>query len=505
MFENVSTMLRCIITLCIICIIMSITYSTVSKEGFFSPDKKKVPGKTVWLLWFDGWDNAPWIARQVRKSWEQLNPEWNIELVDEQNLGEYVTIPYIHMDFLQPAARSDIIRLYLLTEHGGVWADATMLCMIPLDRWVYPALENSGFWMYHGRDWGAGPASWFMISLRNSYIISTWKNACDKFWQSSPPPPRDYDYYWMDALFTNLLESDSQFAYEWSHVPYLWCEATGQAHMLNGKCQDNTPELKHILEYNPPYAVKLTRHGLEFNNLEETSEDIKDSNVVAAISYALEQKHAPYPLHTMETVPNPLTFAASVMITADCNMPAEVNVLNEYCTTNDIQLIVYDKCNFCKGIPSNIYCRPLTNHGREGQTFIHFVIQHYNNLPNKIIFMPSNIYKHDRLDRLKNFVANNHVCDTNTLEGLEDFLLDFYEGKPMKIADTRPFKAWYDKYIGTWLSNDNGPCWNGLMVTSRERILRHPKRFYINVIDQINHTDSMEAVHFVERSMMSIF
>ena len=35
-----------------------------------------------------------------------------------------------------------MIRLELLAEHGGVWADATMLCLRPLDSWIAHALPE---------------------------------------------------------------------------------------------------------------------------------------------------------------------------------------------------------------------------------------------------------------------------------------------------------------------------------------------------------------------------
>ena len=50
---------------------------------------------------------------------------------------------------------------------GGVWADATMLCMQPLDNWVYEKVEPAGMWMYHGPGAGMpkeiGPEIWFIV------------------------------------------------------------------------------------------------------------------------------------------------------------------------------------------------------------------------------------------------------------------------------------------------------------------------------------------------------
>jgi hypothetical protein len=111
-----------------------------------------VPPKTVWLLWLSGWHGAavPWLVLQVAHSWRFHNPGWHVELVSADNLHEFVRIPYIHQPHIKEQAKSDIIRLHLLAQHGGVWADATVLCLQPLDHWLYDMLAPARFWMYHG-------------------------------------------------------------------------------------------------------------------------------------------------------------------------------------------------------------------------------------------------------------------------------------------------------------------------------------------------------------------
>ena len=116
-------------------------------EGFQNPEINK----TIWLLWLQGWDKAPWLPHQIKRSWEVKNPDWNVRLITRDNLKDYVTdIDYVYQDSISPQAKSDIIRLSLLKNHGGVWADATLLCMQPLDNWVNDAIAPSNFWMYHG-------------------------------------------------------------------------------------------------------------------------------------------------------------------------------------------------------------------------------------------------------------------------------------------------------------------------------------------------------------------
>ena len=45
--------------------------------------------KTIWLLWLQGWDNAPWLVKEVAKSWQLNNPDWKIRLLTNQNIKFY--------------------------------------------------------------------------------------------------------------------------------------------------------------------------------------------------------------------------------------------------------------------------------------------------------------------------------------------------------------------------------------------------------------------------------
>ena len=239
--------------------------------------------KTIWLLWLDGWERAPWIVQRVRESWESLNPAWTVQLLDENNIAEFVTIVNRPQS---AAAFSDIIRLSLLAKYGGVWADATMLCMVPLDFWMHDTTNEAGVWMYHGRGGGEGPASWFIIASLESYIMAKWKEKADEYWTNRSVP---HDYFWMHRLFKELYDDDEKFRSLWKSVPYIWCDAFGQAHMLATRVMSYDANLVAVLRNQPPYAVKLSHHG--FNHTVE-------SNGKAAIYSAMQPRES-WPFHEM--------------------------------------------------------------------------------------------------------------------------------------------------------------------------------------------------------------
>jgi hypothetical protein len=218
--------------------------------------------KNIFILWLQGWENAMWLNKQVAESWEINNPEWKIHYIDFNNLKDYVSdIDYIYdtNKNISPQAKSDIIRLSLLKNYGGVWADATMLCMQPLEHWVNEAIIPSDFWMYHGHGAGmnkeTGPASWFIISKKDSYIINKWKESCDNYWKNNNSA---HAYFWMDILFKNLFNNDDKFKELWSKVPYLYCEDDGQSHTLaHYRMENDTPFIKQLFLERPPYALKF--------------------------------------------------------------------------------------------------------------------------------------------------------------------------------------------------------------------------------------------------------
>ena len=257
---------------------------------------EKMLNKTIWLLWLQGWDTAPWLVKQVAESWEINNPDWNIEYVTLDNLHKYVhDIDYFYdkTKKIEPPAQSDIIRLSLLKNHGGVWADATMLCMQPLSPWAQEAVKDAGLWMYHGNGGGmdakSGPASWFMMSEKDSLIINKWKNECDEYWNNRTNID---SYFWLDGLFRKLFESDVEFKNKWDLSPHLYCESRGQAHSLYYRIGSvnwlslislNSPNLKKIFLEKPPYALKLSWKEWQEKFPDISSAECKNSNGYYAI------------------------------------------------------------------------------------------------------------------------------------------------------------------------------------------------------------------------------
>src|ERR1700733_10439169 len=106
--------------------------------------------KTIWSCWFQGRRNAPDLVKRCLASWETLKPGWDFRCLDAETTGRYVDLGE-HVDLqsqtITAASLSDILRVLLLHEYGGVWVDATLYCNVPLDEWL-PLAACTGFFAF---------------------------------------------------------------------------------------------------------------------------------------------------------------------------------------------------------------------------------------------------------------------------------------------------------------------------------------------------------------------
>lgn len=191
---------------------------------------------------------------------------------------------------------------------------------------------------------------------------------------------------------------------------------------------------------------------------------------------------------------------STVVVMSTCGNADDVSRVQDVCTRRGFDLVVYDKCNECKDSQK---CTILPNVGREQGTWLRYVIDNWPNFPRKILFLPSPIDKYDRLTRGLTMVDNDHSGDE--IGQWEDFTLDSWNGTVLIPAETRPFKAWYEKHVGPWNPKTPDVYYNGVMETTRDRILSKSKEFYKNLHDQVSVGTNTEVGHYLERSMGSVF
>jgi hypothetical protein len=219
------------------------------------PDSAASMPKTIWFLWLQGLENAPYVVRKCHESWVARNPGWRVVSLDEATLPAAASADYAggNIGRLSRQHKSDLLRLDLLAHHGGVWADATCFCMQPLDDWLLPRME-SGFFAFDRPRPNRIISNWFLAAAPGNVLaarmfdrmLAHWGDhrfrndqlrllvrALTRLLSRSPrahgwwfsPVLRDWlavsPYFAFMYMFEKLVREDPECARTWSSTPKL--------------------------------------------------------------------------------------------------------------------------------------------------------------------------------------------------------------------------------------------------------------------------------------------
>lgn len=237
----------------------------VPPEGF---------NRTVYMLWLQGFDHAPEVVRECRKSWLHYNAHsWNFVFLDNTTLPHYLPSSLLHRLMpnratMSPNHVSNIIRLLLLEIYGGLWADATLFCTRPLDDWLIPNIQE-GFFAFAKPTANRMLSNWFLYGSRQNYIVRKWLNATVTYHATHPV---DDVYFIQHQLFGDLFRSDSLFRSMWKRVPPVSAKHEGP-HMLmeEGYFEQLSPQVKTQIDSHSSPLYKLTWKEYVFNRTGHTT------------------------------------------------------------------------------------------------------------------------------------------------------------------------------------------------------------------------------------------
>jgi hypothetical protein len=231
--------------------------------------------KTIWLLWFQGIEAAPFVVKKCYESWIRHNPTWKVILLDENNLTNYY---FTELPKIAPQAQSDIIRINLLATYGGIWVDATCFCMKPLDMWIDRYL-TTGFFAFNKPGPDRMISSWFLACSKNNYIATVYQNEVNRYWQINKRLTLIENSYWkVLGRYLATRPTKIWFGFFTTQIlciyPYFWF------HYLFEKIYRNDRKVKEIWDNTTKISADLP-HALQFSGLlnplnEEVKKNIDD-------------------------------------------------------------------------------------------------------------------------------------------------------------------------------------------------------------------------------------
>jgi hypothetical protein len=173
--------------------------------------------RIVWIYWAQGEADAPDIVRFCIESWRSRNPGWTVHVLDRETEHLHADMTDVSPD-IRIVRRADLLRLRLLRDHGGVWADATAYCHRPLDDWL-PLLMSAGFFMFSRPGPDRLISNWFIAAEPGNSVIGRLEKYSSIYWAQSK-----YDgyFYFAQHYFFEWMTWRSRASRQaWSLMPRL--------------------------------------------------------------------------------------------------------------------------------------------------------------------------------------------------------------------------------------------------------------------------------------------
>lgn len=164
----------------------------------------------IWVCWLQGLETAPEIVKCCVAS-ITANVKGAIHIITYDNYEEYVRISrHIvekhRLGIISKTHFSDILRLALLYEYGGIWMDATIFMM---DKGLPDYIYKMPVFMYRVREtWDRGYpdprlfTNWFIKSDKNNPVIGVVYKICTEWWRTETEIPYCLFHYVMRIAWT---------------------------------------------------------------------------------------------------------------------------------------------------------------------------------------------------------------------------------------------------------------------------------------------------------------
>lgn len=241
-------------------------YKNLSNEEQNLLDINNIP---IWICWFQGSNNMPPLIKSCVNSIKNTNPKRSIILIDDENMNKYVNISQdikekVKEKKISYAHYSDILRINLLNNWGGLWMDSTLFCLKQIPDYIFELPLYTGV----KQDKNSIPKSFkdlFISSCqwsgflcgskyKKSVLFSFMSECLDHYWKNHNSL---LTYLFIDYLIFLAIKNISEVEDQFKNVPinnddiyYLTKE------LLNSEY--NKDILNEIQE--DTFVCKLSRH-----------------------------------------------------------------------------------------------------------------------------------------------------------------------------------------------------------------------------------------------------
>jgi len=237
-------------------------------------EKQSVVNRTVWICWLQGLENAPDLVKACVNSVKQNLKDFKIVILTEDNISDYVSFPKHIMEkykkgIISRTHFSDILRVALLAQYGGLWIDSTVLCtdgdfadyIIKLPIFAYKVMN-----LDRNDEEAIVCSSWLISARSHNPILMLTRDLVYEYWKTHKyvtnfflihllfaMAARKYNDIWKDVpMFNNRSPHTLMFELgdEYSEERWKQIEKISSFHKLTRHFDYNikNSNYKHIME-----------------------------------------------------------------------------------------------------------------------------------------------------------------------------------------------------------------------------------------------------------------
>ena len=210
------------------------------------------PEKIIWWMWLQGEENAPELCKVCLKSIRKYLPDYEVKVLTSENIFEYIHVSEniknkYQKGLISHAHFSDIARANLLSEHGGIWIDSTVLLTSnPKTLLEKPLFCFKDF--SFNKDHPFAASSWFIASCKHHPIMDATVKLLNKYWDDTSLLLDYFVYHY----FFNMVSK--RYINLWKDVPNY---PNKNPHVLQFELFDDYSEsrFKEICDLSPIHKL----------------------------------------------------------------------------------------------------------------------------------------------------------------------------------------------------------------------------------------------------------
>ena len=198
----------------------------------------------IWMCWWQGLENSPQIVKKCVESVQKHSGNHQLIIITEKNYKDFVSFPSWIIEkyrkgYITRTNLSDLLRLSLLAEYGGMWLDATFLCCSNeiQECFKYPiwSIKRPN---YNNLSVANGYFAGYSIGCQNQYrwVFATVRDYFLHYWEKY-----DYliDYLIIDYMIVLAQKNNPEIKELFSAIPSNNPRCDDLLYLMNKPFQQN--------------------------------------------------------------------------------------------------------------------------------------------------------------------------------------------------------------------------------------------------------------------------